>query len=104
MFSTGSRVVDYGEDGFAAIVNCNGVSMRVIASWGGEWDHVSVSLPNRTPTWQEMEYVKRLYFKPEEWAIEYHAAVSDHINNHPFCLHIWRPQDGSIPTPPSEYV
>ena len=28
--------------------------MAIIASWGGGWEHVSVSLRNRCPTWEEM--------------------------------------------------
>lgn len=81
-----------------------GRSFRVVASSGEGWDHVSVSLPNRTPNWREMEYIKRMFFKPDEWAYQLHAPPSDHINIHPFCLHIWRPHDVAIPTPPKEMV
>jgi hypothetical protein len=64
------------------------------------WDHVSVSLERRCPTWEEMEFIKRLFFKPEETAMQLHVPVARHISAHPFCLHIWRPVDREIPRPP----
>lgn len=73
--------------------------LRVIASSDMGWDHVSVSLPHRCPTWDEMEHVKRLFFRDDEWAFQLHAPQADHINCHPHCLHIWRPHDQEIPTP-----
>lgn len=88
-------------------VPCKGVrrGMRVIASTGMGWDHVSVSLPMRCPTWEEMERVKRLFFLPDEAAMQLHVATGEHISNHRFCLHIWRPNDGrEIPLPPSIMV
>lgn len=78
--------------------------MRVIASAGDGWDHVSVSRQTRCPNWQEMEHVKRLFFRDDETAMQLHVPPSDHINNHPFCLHLWRPQNVEIPRPPSFMV
>lgn len=66
--------------------------LRVLAANGAGWDHVSVSRPDRCPTWDEMERIKRLFFKPDETAMQLHVPVSEHINHHPNCLHIWRPQ------------
>lgn len=76
----------------------------VIAATGEGWDHVSVSRKNRVPNWYEMEYIKRKFFLPEEVAFEFHVAESDHISNHPHCLHLWRPVDQVIPLPPSWMV
>jgi hypothetical protein len=84
--------------------------MRVIASAGSDqpkgwrFDHVSVSLSSRTPTWEEMDYVKRLFFRPDEVCYQLHVANDRHINNHPFCLHIWHALDADIPLPPDEMV
>lgn len=78
--------------------------MRVIASWAEGWDHVSVSRPNRCPTWAEMDFVKRVFFKPDEFVFQAHPAESDYINIHPFCLHLWRPQHEKIPIPPKYMV
>jgi hypothetical protein len=78
--------------------------MRVIATSGLGWDHVSVSRSTRCPNWQEMEHIKRLFFKEEEVAMQLHVAPKDHISVHPFCLHLWRPLDAEIPLPPSMMV
>lgn len=80
------------------------VMLQVIASDGDFWDHVSVSLPDRCPTWEEMCHVKDLFFKTDEWVVQYHPAKSAYVNNHPFCLHLWRPQHVTIPLPPSWMV
>lgn len=76
----------------------------IIVSDGEGWDHVSVSLQNRCPTWDEMCWVKDLFFEPWEPAMQLHPAKVDYVNHHPFCLHLWRPQDKRIPLPPSEFV
>lgn len=79
-------------------------TLRVIASSEYPWDHVSVSCKNRCPNWPEMEQVKRLFFKADEVAFQLHVPASDHINVHPYCLHIWRPHYIEIPLPPSIMV
>lgn len=76
----------------------------VVWSNGDGWDHVSVAWPSRCPTWEEMCLVKKMFFYPEEVCVEYHPAESEYVNNHPYCLHIWRPQNETIPTPPSYMV
>jgi len=43
-------------------------------------------------------------YGPDEWAIEYHAPDALHINVHPFCLHMWRPQHQEIPVPSAVMV
>lgn len=115
--------------GAFAIPN-GGLRLRVIVSAGGGWDHVSVSLPTRCPTWEEMSYVKKLFFHPDETVMQLHVPEQQHINCHPHCLHLWRPQTdeqitaeraeweasgeewpygdlespGAIPLPPGEFV
>lgn len=79
-------------------------TLTVIASSGGGWDHVSVSTPRRTPTWAEMEAVKRLFFRPDETAVQLHVPPAQHISRHPHCLHIWRPHGVAIPLPPAWMV
>lgn len=80
----------------------NGQKLFAIVSCGAGWDHVSVSRPDRCATWDEMVYVKRSFFKRGEWAIEYHPPVNKNISAHPYCLHLWRPNDGvtQFPIPP----
>ena len=76
------------------------VKMFAIASDGMGWEHVSVSLPHRTPTWEEMHYVKSLFWDPEDVVMQLHPADSKYVNVHPYCLHLWRPIGQTIPTPP----
>jgi hypothetical protein len=79
-------------------------SLKVIASVGGGWDHVSVSLEYRCPTWAEMQFIAELFFKPDECAMQLHVPAKDHINQHPFVLHWWRPRLKLIPLPPKSFV
>lgn len=86
-------------------VRVNGHSLFVIASDGGGWEHVSVSYCNQKrkacPTWEEMCAIKDMFFDPEECVMQLHPPKSEYVNNHPYCLHLWRPNNGSaIPTPP----
>lgn len=76
----------------------------VIASDQMGWEHVSVSLPTRCPTWSEMCFIKSLFWDAEDCVIQYHPSEKDYVNNHPNCLHLWRPVGQSIPTPPSFMV
>ncbi len=81
-----------------------GPTFKCLAGSGLGWDHVSISLPNRCPTWEEMDKLKRLFFEDDETAFQLHLPPSDHISVHPFCLHIWRPHDQEIPLPPKGMV
>ena len=74
--------------------------LRVIASDGESWEHVSVSLADRTPTWEEMCLVKRLFWDPEDCVIQFHPPESNYVNLHPYCLHLWRPIGVTLPVPP----
>lgn len=96
--------IQRGEDGGAWQIALGGVFLRVIASTGGGWDHVSVSLGSRIPCWEEMEFVKRTFFRDDEYAMQLHVPPSAHINHHPNCLHLWRPQCWPIPIPPAWMV
>jgi len=93
----------YGNNG-CFIVSFRGREMTVIASDGEGWEHVSVSLNNRNPNWEEMSYIKSLFWDDEECVIQYHPPKSEYINMHPHCLHMWRPKDKEIPMPPSILV
>lgn len=73
----------------------------VDAGEGGGWEHVSVSLPDRCPTWDEMCYVKSLFWDVEDCVLQFHPPESRYVNNHPYCLHLWRPTGVDIPTPPT---
>lgn len=82
----------------------DGGILRVVASAGEGWDHVSVSRATRTPNWPEMEAVKRMFFKDDECAMQLHVPVAEHLNCHDYCLHLWRPHNAEIPRPPAIFV
>lgn len=81
-----------------------GAVLRCLATAGEGWDHVSVSLEDRCPTWEEMCFVKDTFFKPAETVVQYHPAHDDYVNCHPFCLHLWRPLYQNMPKPPPALV
>lgn len=82
--------------------------LNIIASDGTEcgWDHVSVTLDQskKCPTWEEMCFVKELFWNDDEEVMQLHPPKSDYINNHPGCLHLWRPTRETIPLPPGILV
>ena len=93
----------YGCYGAFQIQGPCGRKLNIIASGGDEtgWEHVSVSMPNRMPNWDEMCFVKRLFWEPEECVMQLHPPESEFVNYHRFCLHLWRPVREEIPQPDS---
>lgn len=78
----------------------------VIWSFGGGWEHVSVCpyKHSHTPTWDEMCSLKDMFFRNDEVVVQYHPAKGEYVNNMPNCLHLWRPINEALPTPPSIMV
>jgi hypothetical protein len=52
---------DYGNNG-VFIVHLNGVAVTCIASDTDGWEHVSMSIPSRSPTYDEMERIKTVFW------------------------------------------
>lgn len=85
-----------------------------IASFGGYWDHVSVTIKrkkgkkvydlNRCPTWDEMCKAKQYFWDDDQEVMQLHPAAGENVSTHPYCLHLWRPQKESIPMPPAIFV
>jgi len=76
----------------------------VVASWGGGWEHVSVSFSHRCPTWDEMCIVKDLFWNEDECVVQYHPPKTEYVNNHPHCLHLWKKIGSDFETPPKRFV
>ena len=108
MYGSERRIYGQYGDGFNGLFTVpspiDGKPLTIIASSGEGWEHVSISRNSRTPTWREMEYVKRLFFKDDEAAMQVHPPLKDYVNVHPYCLHLWRPIDTLIPLPPDYMV
>ncbi len=89
-----------GDDGAAYKMGL----LRIIASWGMNWEHVSVSRQDKCPVWEEMDYIKRLFWDDKEPVMQLHPPRSQWVNNHPYCLHLWKPMRQEIPLPPTKMV
>ena len=72
------------------------------------WEHVSVSYKHkyrgkwqsRIPKWEEMCFIKDMFWDEDEVVIQIHPAKSNYVNNHPHVLHLWKPLNESVPLPP----
>lgn len=80
------------------------IQLVCIASDGMEWEHISVSTRHRCPTWDEMCFIKSLFWDGEDCVMQLHPPESEYVNFHPYCLHLWHPIGIEIPTPPSIMV
>lgn len=68
------------------------------------WEHVSVSLRDRCPSWDEMCFFKSMFWKEDETVMQLHVPAANHKNFHKNCLHLWRPLLAEIPRPPDDTV
>jgi hypothetical protein len=101
------KIIREGFDGLAAYLvhpKYKFGAVGIIASWGGGWEHVSVSLKNRCPTWDEMCMVKDIFWGDEECVVEFHPPKSEYVNTYPHCLHLWKKIGETYETPPKEFV
>lgn len=95
-------------DGFNGLFHfkINGLTVRVIASDGEGWKHVSVSLTGSTnvPSWSIMCQIKDIFWDEEDVVVQFHPKKSEYVNNHPGCLHLWQCLTAQFPTPPTIMV
>lgn len=99
----------WGLNGAFFVFGPCGAELKIIASTAEfpeaqGWEHVSVSTRKRCPNWQEMCYVKDLFWGPEECVLQFHPPRSEWVNNHAFCLHLWRNIHHEPLRPPSIMV
>lgn len=103
------KIKKEGRDGFGGTLydkksRCN---LNFIMSWGAGWEHCSVSITaqyKRCPSWEQMCAIKNVFWNEDEACMQLHPAKKDYVNNHEYCLHIWRPIEKEIPMPPSIMV
>jgi hypothetical protein len=105
--NNGAFDIESPEPGWRLFLICSdGSEAPDVPDW--QWEHVSISARNnsraRTPTWKEMAYVKRLCWDGDDVVVQFHPRESEYVNCHPNCLHLWRPRNQEIPTPPSILV
>jgi hypothetical protein len=80
------------------------LKVRVVAADQAGWEHVSVSFPTKTPSWDVMCIVKDLFWDAEDCVVQYHPPKSDYVSFHPYCLHLWRQVGVEYTRPPSYLV
>lgn len=81
-----------------------GTMLHMLSSGSGAlaegWEHVSVSTTHRNPNWDEMCFVKDLFWHEDETVIQYHPPKAVYVNHHPHCLHLWKQIGIKIEVPP----
>lgn len=82
----------------------SGKRLNFIFSYQLGWEHLSVSMPNKTPSWDQMCRMKDIFWNDDETCVQFHPKKEDYVNNHPHCLHIWKPVNEKLPIPPSILV
>ena len=84
------------------LVPLDGDLWLVRISDGMGWRHASVSNAQKMilPTWHIMCRIKESFFGDESWAVEYHPAKDEYVNDCPWCLHLWEPLNEKMPIPP----
>ena len=61
------------------IPTANGL-LRVLSSgfadkenpWGCGWEHVSVSYADKTPSWEDMDKIKKMFWRDDETVVQFH--------------------------------
>jgi len=99
--------ITFGNNGafeVSIVLNKCKQKLFVIASDQVGWEHVSVSRTDRCPLWDEMCAIKDLFWDESDCVIQYHPPHSEYINNHRFCLHLWRPVGIDVIQPPKILV
>ncbi len=97
----------YGNNGVFLVPINKGDIAQCIASDGEGWEHVSITLYQgknmrqlvRCAYWNEMSFIKNKFWDENDCVVQFHPPKSDYVNNHPYCLHLWRPTTFEIPRP-----
>ena len=106
--------------GCAVLSGPTGRDIFVQFSNGEGWEHVSASIvrlkpirkgaqsgtvhkTGKTPNWDEMSFLKGIFWDPEDCVVQYHPPESEYIN-FAEALHLWRPLDVDLPRPPAILV
>ena len=88
-------------DGFCGTIYMPKWEGSIIVSWSGGWEHVSVCpfKHHIMPSWDDMCYIKNLFWNEEECAVQYHPPKSQYVNLMPNCLHLWKPIGREVEMP-----
>lgn len=91
----------FGPDGWIFDMNTVELTGRIIISCGpsgpdetDEWFHASISYPDHLPEYAELAALHHAVW-PDGYAYQVFAPPADHVNIHPYALHLWGKPDGS---------
>lgn len=93
----GWSVIQYSQDGGAYQNKSLGlwvVSTVLKYDDGKTWQHVSVSRMRRIPSYEDVALAKRIFIGAEKKAIQVFPPQAQHVNIHPYVLHLWHCVDG----------
>ncbi len=80
-------------------------ALRITSGGSGDkWEHVSVSCADRTPTWEEMNKVKDLFWSAGETVLQFHPRREGYVNTMEYCLHLWKQRGKDHPLPPQKLI
>jgi hypothetical protein len=73
----------------------------VMISDGLGWRHLSISNVQKKllPDWHAMARARDLFFADDSWVVQFHPPKEDHIDDHPYCLHLWESLHEPMPHP-----
>lgn len=76
------------------------------------WEHVSATMwKNRKgksrpiiPTYDQMQFIKQIFWEDDEAVIQIHPPKDQYVNNHQTCYHLWRNKNQKLELPPKILV
>ena len=74
--------IEYKNGKVKVIKNIDKV-LHFIFSWGCGFEHLSVSTPIKTPTWEQMCFMKDIFWGENEVCMQLHPKKEDYVNNMP---------------------
>lgn len=79
----------------AGVIVLNGTQASVVVGRNEDgWEHVSIMKKSRKlPTWDEMCFIKDLFWREDENVVQIHPRKSEYVN-FTDALHLWRPVGG----------
>lgn len=66
------------------------------------WEHVSMSLKKRYPTWNEMCLLKHLFFYEDEVVVQFYPDIKNNIYSN--SLNLWKNKNLEFKIPPENYI
>ena len=97
-----SLPVEYGPDGWA--FRHNDGDRSIIITHGtfkdpngvtGDWIHASIARRDSMPTYEDLVALHFAVWGDKGWAYQVFAPQTEHVNIHPYALHLWGKPDGA---------